>query len=137
MAKILKAPGINKCIGCYSCMLACARTVRKSFSPRLSSIQIRSRGGLQSKIAAHICIGCANPPCSGVCPTGALIPRPGGGVRYSETKCDGCGLCAGACPVKVIHFAGDSGKAVICIQCGACSRFCPHQVLVMEEREHA
>ncbi len=137
MAKILKAPGINKCIGCYSCMLACARVIRKSFSPRQSAIQIRSRGGLQSKFAAHICVGCANPPCAAICPAGALTSRPGGGVRYHQDKCTECGDCRAACVVKVIHFADDAGKPIVCIQCGTCIRFCPHQVLVMEEQEHA
>jgi Fe-S-cluster-containing dehydrogenase component len=137
MSKILKAPGMNKCIGCYSCMLACARTIHKSFSPRLSAIQVRSRGGLQSKFAAHICIGCTEPPCAAACPTGALIPRPGGGVKFFTDKCDACGACGTACVVKVIHFEKGTGRPVICIQCGTCSRFCPHQCLAMEERENA
>lgn len=137
MAKILRAPGINKCIGCYSCMLACARAIRKNFSPRLSAIQIRSRGGLQSKFAAHICIGCENPSCAASCPTGALVARPGGGVKFTAEKCNGCGACGEACVVKVIHFEGDTGQPVVCIQCGTCIRFCPHNCLAMEERENA
>jgi len=137
MAKILKAPGINKCIGCYSCMLACARTIQKNFSPRVSAIRIRTRGGLQSGFVAHICAGCIDPPCAGVCPTGALLPRQGGGIRFAAEKCSKCGQCGEACVVKVIHFEGTAGKPVVCIQCGTCTRFCPHQVLVMEERDHA
>lgn len=137
MAKILKAPGINKCIGCYSCMLACARIVHKSFSPRVSSIQVRSRGGLQSKFAAHICVGCIEPVCAVACPVEALTARHGGGVRFNAGKCISCGACREACIVKVIHFEEETGKPVICIQCGSCTRFCPHHVLVMEERDHA
>ena len=45
MPKILTAPRMARCIGCDSCMLACARMVYKSLSPYKSAIQIRSRGG--------------------------------------------------------------------------------------------
>lgn len=137
MGKVLRTPGINKCIGCYSCMLACARVVHKSFSPSVSAIQIRSRGGLQSKLAAHICMGCLDPACAGACPAEALVARSGGGIKFFPEKCTGCRKCVDACVVKVIHFDEDTGKPVVCIQCGVCTKFCPHNVLAMEGREHA
>ncbi|RYD06451.1 hypothetical protein N752_03755 [Desulforamulus aquiferis] len=42
MAKILNAKYMAKCIGCYSCMLACARTIRRSFSLSKSAIKIHT-----------------------------------------------------------------------------------------------
>lgn len=132
--KILQAPGMNRCIACYSCMLACARTVYKSFSPRQSAIQIRTQGGLQSKLVADICRGCLDAPCAEACRVEALLPRKGGGVKFNPAKCTGCRACVEACVVKTIHFDEQREKPIICIQCGTCTRFCPHGVLTMEVR---
>jgi len=132
MPGILHANQMKKCIGCYSCMLACARNIRKNFSPHQSAIQIRSVGGLQSRLAADICRGCKEPPCAAACYCGALTPRPEGGVRYSAKKCLGCGDCVDACIAGVIRFDTEQNSPIICIQCGICTKYCPHEVLSME-----
>ena len=46
MPKVLTAPAMSRCIGCYSCMLACARLNYASYSPRHAALQIRTQGGL-------------------------------------------------------------------------------------------
>ncbi|SHH16795.1 4Fe-4S dicluster domain-containing protein [Desulforamulus hydrothermalis] len=136
MAKILHAKYMAKCIGCYSCMLACARVTKHSFSLAKSAIQIRTAGGLQSRFLADICRGCEDPACAQACHYGALLPRAGGGVKFIPDKCIGCQDCVEACVVKTIRFDQESNKPVICIQCGTCTRFCPHRVITMEEREN-
>lgn len=133
MPRILHADQMKKCIGCYSCMLACARTVHQDFSPYKSAIQIRSVGGLQSRLVADICRGCKEPPCAAACNCGSLTPRPGGGVRFKKEKCLGCGDCVDACVIGVIRFDREENRPIICIQCGTCVRYCPHEVLSMEE----
>ncbi len=130
--KVLKAEGMAKCIGCYSCMLACARTVHNNFSPRKSAIQIRSTGGLQSNFLALICRGCTNPPCVEACPTEALVQRKGGGVLFKKDLCTGCKQCVDACSAQAIFFDEEDKKPIVCIQCGTCTRYCPHKVLTME-----
>ncbi|MEW6771468.1 MAG: 4Fe-4S binding protein [Bacillota bacterium] len=132
--KILRVKDIDRCIGCYSCMLACARVVFKSHSVVKSAVLVRTRGGLQSKWGADICRGCPDAPCAEPCPTGALRPRPGGGVIFKRDKCSQCGACVDACIVRVIRL-DEEGFPIVCIQCGSCARFCPQDVLVMEERE--
>lgn len=132
MAKILNAKYMAKCIGCYSCMLACARTVHKSFSLNKSAIKVHTAGGLQSRFLADICRGCEDPACARACRCGALLPRKGGGVRFIPDKCMGCQDCVDACVVKTITFDKATNKPIICIQCGTCTRFCPHQVITME-----
>ncbi|MDI6709753.1 MAG: 4Fe-4S dicluster domain-containing protein [Bacillota bacterium] len=132
MPKVLTVKHMARCIACYSCMLACARAVYGDYSPSHSAVQIRTRGGLQSKLAADVCIGCRDAPCAAACQAGALLPRPGGGVRFVRNKCSGCGACVEACVVRAIRLDAD-GRAIVCIQCGTCTRFCPHDVLVMEE----
>jgi len=136
MAKILTVVDMNKCIGCYSCMLACARTVRRSFSPSRAALQMRTAGGFQSKFVAEICRGCDHAPCSQACNCGALVVREGGGVRYYANKCIGCRDCVDACIINVLYFDDEKKQPIVCIQCGTCVEFCPHNVLAMEVKEH-
>lgn len=133
-AKILQVKDMTKCIGCYSCMLACARTTKRSFSPTKAAIQIRTAGGLQSKFIADICRGCLDAPCASACHSNALTPRNGGGVRFNPKKCIGCGECIDACIIGVLEFDQQAKQPLVCLQCGTCTRYCPHQVLIMEER---
>lgn len=135
MPKVLKAKNMAQCIGCYSCMLACSRFVSHSFSPRKSAIQIRTRGGLQSRLAAVSCAACKNPACARACQFGALVPREGGGVTLHPDACIGCGRCVPACAARAISFDEDTHKPIVCKHCGICTRYCPHHLLTLEEVE--
>ncbi|WP_018085535.1 4Fe-4S dicluster domain-containing protein [Desulfurispora thermophila] len=134
MPKVLTAPGMKKCIGCYSCMLACARTTQGSLSPQKAALAIRTVGGLQSRLVADICRACPDAPCAQACRCGALVPRSGGGVKFNPALCLGCRDCVEACIVQVIKFDEVKNRPIVCIQCGTCTRYCPHGVLLMEER---
>jgi len=131
MPQVLHADEMNRCIGCYSCMLACARLVYHSYSPRRSAIQIRTAGGMQGRFVADICRACQEPPCAAACPTGALSPRPGGGVRLDRDQCIGCQACGEACVVGAIAFLSDDPYPIVCRHCGVCVRYCPHDCLNM------
>jgi Fe-S-cluster-containing dehydrogenase component len=134
MAKILTAPDMGKCIGCYSCMLACARFVHGDYSPHKSAIQVRTAGGMEGRMVADICRACADPRCAAACPTGALTPRRGGrGMTYRPKLCTGCGLCVEACPIHVIGWDSDEERPIVCIFCGQCVNYCPHGCLQMVE----
>ena len=90
--KILTTPHMDRCIGCHSCSLACARLVHKRFSWETSGIRIQSSGGLSSGFVAKRCLACNPPPCAAVCPTGCLKARAGGGVTVRRK------LCVDYCP---------------------------------------
>lgn len=137
MSKILAAPRMARCIGCDSCMLACARMVYSSFSPHRSALQIRSRGGVMGRMVANICTACAEPaPCVEACPTDALGLRSGGrGMTYRKSECIGCHRCVEACPIQVIGWADEENRPIVCIFCGQCARFCPHDCLELAEVE--
>lgn len=78
--KQLITPRMDQCIGCQSCSLACARLVYKKISWNTAGIRIHSSGGLSTGFVANKCLACDPPPCAEVCPTGAYLERPGGGV---------------------------------------------------------
>ena len=131
LSKILKAVAMEQCIGCYSCVLACARLVHNSLSLVRSGIQIRSRGGLMAGFEARLCLACPKAPCIEACPTGAMAQRKSGGVHYQEKLCIRCGKCAGACPVKAITMDDEKDIPIVCTHCGNCVNFCPHGCLAM------
>lgn len=129
--KILRATGMERCIGCYSCSLACARLVHKSISWKRAGIHIRSSGGLSTGFEARVCLACNPAPCARACPEGALKQKKGGGVVLRPEKCTGCGDCARACPVDAIYMDPELNQPVFCIHCGRCVEFCPHNCLEM------
>ena len=133
MAKVVKVGHMDRCIGCNSCVYACARTRFGVLSIDFSAINIKSRGGMENGFIVTICRACRNPVCARACPTGALMPRDAGGVRIDLSKCDSCGACAAACTIGAITLESRTGKPIVCTQCGACVKYCPHEVLLMEE----
>ncbi|MFO7717371.1 MAG: 4Fe-4S dicluster domain-containing protein [Thermodesulfobacteriota bacterium] len=129
--KILRALRMERCIGCYSCSLACARLVHGSLSWKRAGIRIHSAGGLSTGFEARVCLACSPAPCAAVCPTGAMRQRKGGGVIYTSSLCIQCGECAQACPVGAITMDPETNEPVVCIHCGRCVEFCPHDCLEM------
>ncbi len=126
--KTLTTPRMERCIGCNSCSLACARLVHKRLSWMAAGIRISSSGGLSTGFEARTCLACSPAPCSEVCPTGAFAPRKGGGVIVKKNLCIRCGDCADACPVDAIYL-DNTGEPFVCIHCGRCVPFCPHDCL--------
>ncbi|MCL6620752.1 MAG: 4Fe-4S binding protein [Syntrophobacterales bacterium] len=128
--KILTTPRLERCIGCYSCSLACARLVHRRLSWETAGIRIFTSGGLSTGFEAKVCLACEPPPCAAACPTGAFAPRKGGGVVVRRRLCIRCGECARACPVDAISL-DPQGEPFVCLHCGRCVPFCPHDCLAM------
>ena len=122
----------ERCVGCQSCMFACARRQGEGGLAK-TCIGVRSIGGMERGFKVIVCRACENPPCARVCPTGALIPRNGGGVRLETSKCNGCGDCRDACILGAVFWNESNTTPMICIHCGYCLPFCPHRVLGIEE----
>jgi len=127
--KILVASHMERCIGCHSCSLACARLVHDSLSWIRAGIRIGSAGGLSTGFEAKLCVACNPAPCAEACPTGAYSQRKGGGVVVNRDLCIRCGECAAHCPVDAILMSTEDGYPYVCIHCGRCVKFCPHECL--------
>ena len=133
MAKVVKIQHMDRCIGCNSCVYACARTRFGVLSIDFSAISTKTKGGMENGFTIMMCRGCKNPVCARACPTSALTAREGGGIRIDLSKCDSCGVCAAACTIGAITMEARTGKPIVCTQCGICVKFCPHEVLSFEE----
>ena len=132
MAKRLALLDKERCVGCQSCMFACARRPGVAGLAG-TSIWVRSAGGIRKGFVVIVCRACPDPPCSRVCPTGALPLREGGGVRLKSELCIGCRNCVEACPFGAVLWDGEQYKPEICVHCGYCVAYCPYDVLAMEE----
>ena len=135
--KTLKTPHMERCIGCHSCSLACARLVHKCFSWDTAGIRIFSSGGLSTGFEAKSCLSCNPAPCSEVCPTGAFSQRKGGGVVVKKNLCIHCGDCADACPVDAIKYDGENLLFKVdedeCTACGECVEVCPYEGIFISD----
>lgn len=134
MRKVLVSKLMSRCMGCMSCMFACARRVRGTINVLKSAIRVKTKGGYSSgAMGATHCLGCEEPPCIDSCPKGALTKRVGGGIRLHKELCDGCKSCLTGCPVEAIFWDEEEGLPIFCIHCGNCVKFCPHNCLSLEE----
>ncbi|MEM2025402.1 MAG: 4Fe-4S dicluster domain-containing protein [Desulfurococcaceae archaeon] len=132
MSSRISVIDVEKCIGCYSCMFACSRLRRGEVGLSKSAIQVRSAGGIERGFVVVVCRACVDPPCAKSCPTGALKPRPGGGVVLDESACSSCRNCYEACIIKAIAWDEEDDKPITCRYCGYCAKFCPHKVIALE-----
>jgi carbon-monoxide dehydrogenase iron sulfur subunit len=122
----------ERCVGCQSCMFACARRQGEAGLAE-TCIEVRSIGGMEHGFSVIVCRACADPPCAKVCPTEALVPRKGGGVRLDAAKCIGCGNCRDACIIGAVFWDEETNKPTICVHCGYCTGYCPHGVLELKQ----
>jgi len=122
------------CVGCQSCMFACARRHGQG-GLAASCIGVKSAGGMRNGFTVVVCRACFDPPCARACPEDALVVRgEQGGVTLLPDRCLGCGCCVPACPYGAVFWDDTLNKPQICDGCGYSPSFCPHGVLAAERR---
>jgi phenylacetyl-CoA:acceptor oxidoreductase subunit 1 len=101
---------LRKCIGCYSCMIACKQ---EHFLPPMmfwSRVVIGETGSyptVSKQMYPVSCNHCKDAICVKVCPTRATTRRKDGIVIIDSDKCVGCRYCLIACPYQQRTFYAD------------------------------
>jgi len=132
---------IRKCLGCRSCMFACAvehstskdKIEAISESPRPKSrVHMVVAEGLPIPLQ---CRHCEDAPCVAVCPTLAIKKLgPQEPVIIQDKKCIGCKFCIVVCPFGIISLSDEGKAALKCDRCidrqkvgkiPACVEACP------------
>ncbi|MCE1245698.1 MAG: (Fe-S)-binding protein [Firmicutes bacterium] len=133
MSKHLAVINREQCIGCFSCMFACSRTFHQAVTTEKSAMRVRIYSGTEGAFSIRTCKGCADPDCAGACPTQALVPREGGGVKLIEEKCIHCSKCVKACIIASLQWDRENRVPIPCRHCGICVKYCPNEVIGMIE----
>ncbi len=110
----------KKCIGCYTCLVACHRQNNLLPTENFIRFEERETGTYPNVGVENIplqCMHCEDAPCAAVCPTGATYIGPGGVVAVEEGRCIGCKYCMAACPYQVRVVNESTGTVDKCRFC--------------------
>jgi len=92
----------SRCIGCFSCEVACKLEHDLPAGPRMFKViqigPVENGDDLLMNFMAVTCLHCDRPACVLACPTGAMQKRADGIVFSDPELCIGCRTCAVACP---------------------------------------
>jgi Fe-S-cluster-containing dehydrogenase component len=131
---------IGKCIGCGSCVRACAnenhvpngyfRTwveryeIREDRQPHVDSpdggmngYPLPTPADLKSFFVPKLCNHCVDSPCVQVCPVGATFISPDGVVLVDGEYCLGCRYCVQACPYGCRYLHPEKNTVDKCTLC--------------------
>jgi len=98
---------LNKCVGCYSCVVKCKQ---EHFLPPgiMWGRLLISETGIYPKVTKQmypvLCNHCKEAMCVKACPTGATQQREDGIIWIDQNKCVGCRYCLIACPYQVRSY---------------------------------
>ncbi|ABP49989.1 4Fe-4S dicluster domain-containing protein [Pyrobaculum arsenaticum] len=113
---------VNKCYGCYACMVACAAENNVPVGVFRTWIERHVTKGGTVIFVPKQCNHCENAPCVKPCPTGATYKRVEDGlVLVNDELCIGCGACIQACPYGARFFNPVKGVVDKCT-------FCEHRI---------
>jgi len=139
----------NKCTGCGACQYFCSTYHEGEASLALSRITMH-RQIPDLLFSVETCRQCISPSCMSACLFEAMYVDEATGARVIDEKCNGCGLCALACPFNwdpyedqpggcVLKRRADTGKYFKCDLCAgrpggpACVEACGWGALTVKE----
>ena len=98
---------LQRCIGCYSCMIACKEEhflPPEMFWSRVLIGEVGSYPAVTKQMYPVSCNHCKEAACVKACPTRATTRRLDGIVIVDSQKCAGCRYCVIACPYQQRTF---------------------------------
>jgi len=104
---------LQKCIGCYACVIACKQEhflPPEVFWNRILVGETGEYPMVTKQLYPILCNHCKEASCVEVCPTGASTKREDGIVLIDYDKCVGCRYCVLACPYQQRTFYSDDTK---------------------------
>lgn len=117
----------SRCIGCYTCTIACKDWHNLKLEVNWRRVTTKERGKFPNLFVTHLslsCNHCTNPICATVCPYNAIIKREEDGIVVVDLKkClgkDECGaLCKNLCPYSSPQFGTEENARMQ--KCNLCS----------------
>ncbi len=104
---------LKRCIGCYSCVIACKQEhflPPNTYWTRILVSDVGEYPQATSSVVPILCSHCKEAICVKVCPTGATLRREDGIVVIDPEKCVGCEYCVVACPYRQRTFHADDKR---------------------------
>ena len=133
----------SRCIGCQSCVQACAECDTHRGTSMIHLETIERRDSVQT--APLICMHCEDPICARVCPADAIKKTPDGVVQSSlKPRCIGCSNCVVSCPFGVPKYMAEIEQMMKCDMCydrssvgkkPMCAAVCPSGALAFATME--
>jgi Fe-S-cluster-containing dehydrogenase component len=127
----------SRCIGCQSCMNACAECETHRGTPMISVDFIDRAHSIAT--VPTVCMHCDDPTCAEVCPADAIKKSADGVVQSSlKPRCIACSNCVLACPFGVPKMKVELEQMQKCDMCydrtsagkrPMCATVCPSQAL--------
>ena len=112
----------RKCVGCFTCRVACERmNGLDATTPliRFETLETGSYPDVTDETIPVQCMHCDDAPCARVCPTGATSIGDNGIVRIDRSLCIGCKQCTFACPYGARVFNEATHTMDKCRLCAA------------------
>ena len=139
----------EKCTQCHGCEIACKSWRNLAYGVQYRRVLNLWQGkfpGVKSATLSLACLHCIQPECAAACPEEAISKSEINGlVSVDETICNGCGICADACPYGVPQF-DQNGLMQKCDLCNSqklaqapppCVDTCPGEALVYISAGHS
>jgi len=112
---------LDRCIGCFSCEVACKTENNIDLGIQWNKVYTMGPTGVFPKVEMYflptLCQACENAPCVDVCPTGASHINEDGVILIDREKCIGCLACISACPYHARSFNQNSEVVEKCTLC--------------------
>lgn len=111
----------EKCLGCHSCVFACAVEHSQSKDPLKAHLEEKRPVPRRNvELVEGICITlacqhCDTPICIEACIAGAIKKDKEGNVICDTEKCIGCWMCVMVCP-----FGSINPKGIYAVKCDMC-----------------